>query len=48
MHRVVGEIRAGFNLGQPPLVRAVLFDVGDGQRPVLFVVVHHLVVDWVS
>ncbi|MGH3806800.1 MAG: amino acid adenylation domain-containing protein, partial [Pseudonocardiaceae bacterium] len=48
MHRVVGEVRAGFNLGQPPLVRAVLFDVGDGQPPVLFVVVHHLVVDWVS
>ncbi|MGH3698751.1 MAG: condensation domain-containing protein, partial [Pseudonocardiaceae bacterium] len=48
MRRVMGEVRAGFDLGQPPLVRAVLFDVGGGQRPVLFVVVHHLVVDAVS
>jgi len=29
-------------------LKAVLFDLGAGQRPVLFVVVHHLVVDGVS
>ncbi|MGH3994296.1 MAG: condensation domain-containing protein, partial [Pseudonocardiaceae bacterium] len=48
MEQVVGQIHASFDLGRPPLLRAVLFDVGSGQRPVLFLAVHHLVVDGVS
>jgi len=48
MDQVAGEVRSGFDLGCGPLLKAVLFDLGVGQRPVLFVVVHHLVVDGVS
>ncbi|MCA1682247.1 MAG: condensation domain-containing protein, partial [Actinobacteria bacterium] len=48
IERVTGEVRSSFDLGSAPLVKAVLFDLGGGQRPVLFVVVHHLVVDGVS
>ncbi|MCA1682338.1 MAG: condensation domain-containing protein, partial [Actinobacteria bacterium] len=48
MEQVVGEVRASFDLGCGPLLKAVLFDLGVGQHPVLFVVVHHLVVDAVS
>ncbi|MCA1682235.1 MAG: condensation domain-containing protein, partial [Actinobacteria bacterium] len=46
--QVTDEVRCSFDLGSAPLVKAVLFDLGAGQRPVLFVVVHHLVVDGVS
>ncbi|MCA1682348.1 MAG: condensation domain-containing protein, partial [Actinobacteria bacterium] len=48
MARVAEEVHSSFDLGRPPLLRAVLFDLGAGQRPALFVVVHHLVVDGVS
>ncbi|MDQ3274207.1 MAG: amino acid adenylation domain-containing protein, partial [Actinomycetota bacterium] len=48
MDKVAGEAHASFDLGQPPLLRAVLFDLGTGQRPVLFLAAHHLVVDGVS
>ncbi|MGH3612359.1 MAG: condensation domain-containing protein, partial [Pseudonocardia sp.] len=48
VEEVAGEVRSGFDLGRGPLLKAVLFDLGVGQRPVLFVVVHHLVVDGVS
>ncbi|HEX2288933.1 MAG TPA: condensation domain-containing protein, partial [Pseudonocardiaceae bacterium] len=48
MEQVAGQVRAGFDLSDGPLVRAVLFDLGAQQRPVLFVAVHHLVVDGVS
>ncbi|MCA1682013.1 MAG: condensation domain-containing protein, partial [Actinobacteria bacterium] len=48
MEQVAGEVRSSFDLGCGPLLKAVLFDLGVGQRPVLFVVVHHLVVDGVS
>ncbi|MCA1695975.1 MAG: condensation domain-containing protein, partial [Actinobacteria bacterium] len=48
MEEVVGEVHAGFDLGSGPLVRAVLFELGPGQRSLLFVAVHHLVVDGVS
>ena len=48
MERVAEGVCAGFDLAGGPLLRAVLFDLGAGRRPVLFVVVHHLVVDGVS
>ncbi|MCA1681955.1 MAG: condensation domain-containing protein, partial [Actinobacteria bacterium] len=46
--RVTDQVRFSFDLGNAPLVKAVLFDLGAGQWPVLFVVVHHLVIDGVS
>ncbi|MGH3768373.1 MAG: amino acid adenylation domain-containing protein, partial [Pseudonocardiaceae bacterium] len=48
MGQVVAAVHAGFDLADPPLVRVVLFDFGVDRRPVLFVAVHHLVVDGVS
>ncbi|MGC9671549.1 amino acid adenylation domain-containing protein, partial [Planosporangium sp. 12N6] len=48
MDRVVAEVHAGFDLASGPLVRAVLFVRGGVLSPVLFVAVHHLVVDGVS
>ncbi|MGQ0717555.1 MAG: amino acid adenylation domain-containing protein, partial [Pseudonocardiales bacterium] len=48
MEQVVERVHAGFDLAGGPLLRAVLFDVGAGRRPVLLVAVHHLVVDGVS
>ncbi len=41
-------LHAGFDLSQGPLLRAVLCDLGTGQRPVLLLAAHHLVVDGVS
>ncbi len=41
------EAQRGLNLGNGPLVRVVLFDLGSGGQRLLFVV-HHLVVDGVS
>ncbi|MGH3813036.1 MAG: condensation domain-containing protein, partial [Pseudonocardiaceae bacterium] len=48
MAKVADEVHSSFELGRPPLLKAVLFDVGAGLRPVLFLAVHHLVVDGVS
>ncbi|MGH3907542.1 MAG: non-ribosomal peptide synthase/polyketide synthase, partial [Pseudonocardiaceae bacterium] len=48
LEKVAGETHSGFDLGRPPLLQAVLFDLGAGRRPVLFLAVHHLVVDGVS
>ncbi|HEU0088804.1 MAG TPA: non-ribosomal peptide synthase/polyketide synthase, partial [Pseudonocardiaceae bacterium] len=48
MRSIAGQVSAGFDLAAGPLLKAVLFDLGVGRRPVLFVVVHHLVVDGVS
>ena len=48
MEQVVEQVHAGFDLAGGLLLRAVLFDVGVGRRPVLFLAVHHLVVDGVS
>ncbi|NJC68071.1 non-ribosomal peptide synthetase, partial [Planosporangium flavigriseum] len=48
MRKVVDEVHASFDLGRGPLLQAVLFERGAGLRPVLFVAVHHLVVDGVS
>jgi amino acid adenylation domain-containing protein/non-ribosomal peptide synthase protein (TIGR01720 family) len=48
MDTVAREAHASFDLGQPPLLRAVLFHLGAGRRPVLFLAAHHLVVDGIS
>ncbi len=48
VHAVAAEIRAGFDLAGGPLVKAALFDRDAGERPLLLVVVHHLMVDGVS
>jgi non-ribosomal peptide synthase protein (TIGR01720 family) len=48
MEEVTGEVHTSFDLGSGPLLKAVLFDLGVRRRPVLFVAVHHLVVDGVS
>ncbi|MCA1696298.1 MAG: condensation domain-containing protein, partial [Actinobacteria bacterium] len=48
MQQVTQDVEASFDLSQAPLLRAVLFDRGTGQRSMLFVSVHHLVVDGVS
>jgi amino acid adenylation domain-containing protein/non-ribosomal peptide synthase protein (TIGR01720 family) len=48
MERLAAELHAGFDLAAGPLLKAVLFDLGAGQAPLLLVAVHHLVVDAVS
>ncbi|MCA1681998.1 MAG: amino acid adenylation domain-containing protein, partial [Actinobacteria bacterium] len=48
IQEVLEEVDSSFDLGRGPLLRAVLFDLGAGQRPVLLVAAHHLVVDGVS
>ncbi|MCA1702077.1 MAG: condensation domain-containing protein, partial [Actinobacteria bacterium] len=48
MESVADDVHASFDLGCPPLLKAVLFDLGIGQRPYLLLVVHHLVIDGVS
>src|SRR5580658_117881 len=45
---VTGQVHAGFDLAAGPLLRAVLFDRGRQQRPVLLLAAHHLVIDAVS
>jgi amino acid adenylation domain-containing protein/non-ribosomal peptide synthase protein (TIGR01720 family) len=44
----IAEIHRSFDLSQGPLLRAALFEFGAGERPLLFLAVHHLVVDGVS
>ncbi|HEX9314155.1 MAG TPA: amino acid adenylation domain-containing protein, partial [Actinomycetota bacterium] len=48
MDRLASEVHAGFDLGRGPLLKAALFDLGDGAAPLLLIAVHHLVVDGVS
>jgi non-ribosomal peptide synthase protein (TIGR01720 family) len=48
MQKVADDAHASFDLGRGPLFKAVLFTLGDGQAPYLFLVAHHLVVDGVS
>jgi non-ribosomal peptide synthase protein (TIGR01720 family) len=48
MEKVADDVNAGLDLHRGPLLRAVLFDLGTGRRPMLFVTAHHLVVDGVS
>ncbi|MFL6150731.1 MAG: condensation domain-containing protein, partial [Pseudonocardiaceae bacterium] len=42
------QTRSSFDLSQGPLIKAVLFDRGPQQRPMLFLAVHHLIIDAVS
>src|SRR5260370_5929131 len=48
MNQVARQMHAGLDLAAGPLLRAVLFDLGRGHRPVLALAAHHLVVDGVS
>ncbi|MFF0741729.1 amino acid adenylation domain-containing protein [Streptomyces sp. NPDC004111] len=48
MDREASVTQAGFDLGEGPLLGAVLFDSGQRRCPRLFLTVHHLVVDTVS
>ncbi|MGH3803259.1 MAG: condensation domain-containing protein, partial [Pseudonocardiaceae bacterium] len=48
MQQITAEVHASFDLARGPLLAAVLFDLGAAQRPLLFLAVHHLVVDGVS
>ncbi|SDI12834.1 non-ribosomal peptide synthase domain TIGR01720/amino acid adenylation domain-containing protein [Actinokineospora alba] len=48
LERAADLVHAGFDLGEGPLLRAVLFHFADGSRPRLLMVAHHLVVDGVS
>ncbi|MCR3750885.1 non-ribosomal peptide synthase/polyketide synthase [Lentzea californiensis] len=46
--KIADEAHAGFDLAAGPLYRFVLFHAGDMPSPLLFLTVHHLVVDGVS
>jgi amino acid adenylation domain-containing protein/non-ribosomal peptide synthase protein (TIGR01720 family) len=48
MRQVAEQVHAGFDLGRPPLLAAVVFELGVGRAPLLFLAAHHLVVDAVS
>jgi non-ribosomal peptide synthase protein (TIGR01720 family) len=48
MGKIADEVHAGFDIERGPLLAAVLFTRGTGQRPYLFLAAHHLVVDAVS
>ncbi|MEU8827138.1 non-ribosomal peptide synthase/polyketide synthase [Streptomyces sp. NPDC048636] len=48
LREAAARIEAGFDLARGPLLRAALFTRGDGERPVLLLTAHHLVVDAVS
>ncbi|WP_197523398.1 non-ribosomal peptide synthetase [Actinokineospora pegani] len=48
MAGVALRMQSGVDLAAGPLLRAALFDLGPDRAPLLFVAVHHLVVDAVS
>jgi amino acid adenylation domain-containing protein/non-ribosomal peptide synthase protein (TIGR01720 family) len=48
MERAADDVHASFDLGSGPLFKAVLFLLGGGSRPYLFLAAHHLVIDGVS
>ncbi|QKV97422.1 non-ribosomal peptide synthase/polyketide synthase [Streptomyces sp. NA02950] len=48
LRETAARLEAGFDLARGPLLRAALFTRGDGERPVLLLTAHHLVVDAVS
>ena len=48
MEQAAAAAQAGLDITAGPLVRAVLFMLGAGRAPRLFITVHHLVVDGVS
>ena len=47
MERQATEVQQSLNLSSGPLVRAVLFELGEGEQRLLLVI-HHLAVDGVS
>lgn len=47
MHAISNEVHGSFDLQKPPLIKAVLIDLGNKQKRLL-IVVHHLVFDGVS
>ncbi|HVQ92284.1 MAG TPA: amino acid adenylation domain-containing protein [Mycobacteriales bacterium] len=48
MEQAADDLHASLDLRRGPLLKAMLFNRGPGRRPMLFVAVHHLVVDGVS
>ncbi|HEY4938771.1 MAG TPA: condensation domain-containing protein, partial [Actinomycetota bacterium] len=48
MEQIAAAAHVSFDLGEGPLLKAVLFHLGAPARPQLFLAVHHLVVDGVS
>ncbi|MGH3846208.1 MAG: amino acid adenylation domain-containing protein, partial [Pseudonocardiaceae bacterium] len=48
LERVALAAQSSLDIANGPVMRAVLFSFGSGQRPVLFIACHHLVVDGVS
>ncbi|MEU7481581.1 non-ribosomal peptide synthase/polyketide synthase [Lentzea sp. NPDC042327] len=48
LEKIADEAHAGFDLATGPLYRVVLFHADDMPSPLLFLTVHHLVVDGVS
>jgi non-ribosomal peptide synthase protein (TIGR01720 family) len=48
MEKAADDVHASFDLGSGPLLKAVLFLLGGGSRPYLFMAAHHLVIDGVS
>jgi amino acid adenylation domain-containing protein/non-ribosomal peptide synthase protein (TIGR01720 family) len=48
MEEIIEQVHTGFELAQRGLLVAVLFELGPDNRGVLFLAVHHLVVDGVS
>src|SRR5262249_43826123 len=48
MEQAADVARARLDIAAGPLVRAMLFTVGGGRAPMLFIAAHHLVIDGVS
>ena len=48
LERAAAQVQASLDLEAGPLLRAVLFELGDGQAQRLLLVAHHLVIDGVS
>ncbi|MGH3922093.1 MAG: condensation domain-containing protein, partial [Pseudonocardiaceae bacterium] len=48
MEEIAVQTQSGLDISHGPLLGIVLFTLGEGHRPQLFVTIHHLVVDGVS
>jgi non-ribosomal peptide synthase protein (TIGR01720 family) len=48
MENVANDVHASFDLAHGPLLKGILFELGVGRRPFLFLAAHHLVIDGVS
>jgi amino acid adenylation domain-containing protein/non-ribosomal peptide synthase protein (TIGR01720 family) len=48
LENAAGELQGSLNLSEGPLMRAALFDFGKSRPSLLVLIVHHLVVDFVS